>query len=149
MTKHAPVSTGYFFEDLSLGMTAEISKKVTVRDIELFAEAVGDMNPIHLDEEFAKQTRFKGIIAHGMLTSGLISSVLGTRLPGLGAIYVKQSLEFHAPVRPGEDVVSRVCVTRLDPSRNRVYLETICVCDGVTVLSGEAVLLVKSRERPI
>lgn len=149
MTRLASINSGYYFEDLSVGMTAAISKTVTVRDIELFAEAVGDINPIHLDVEFAKQTRFKGIIAHGMLTGGLISSVLGTRLPGLGAIYVKQSLEFHAPVRPGEMVEARVRITMLDPTRNRVYLETTCVCDGTTVLSGEAVLLVKSRKRPI
>jgi 3-hydroxybutyryl-CoA dehydratase len=140
---------GYFFEDLSIGMSAEISRTVSSDDIDQFASAVGDFNPIHVDEEWAQQTRFKGRIAHGMLTGGLISSVLGTRLPGLGTVYVRQTLEFHAPVRPGTVVNSRVCITRLDPTRNRVYLDTTCICEGTTVLSGEAVLLVKSRARPI
>ncbi|MHA6691383.1 MaoC family dehydratase [Devosia sp. A449] len=141
------IAAGYCFEDLAVGMSASLSKTVTVADIEMFATAVGDFNPIHMDEEWAKQTRFGGRIAHGMLTGGIVSSVLGTRLPGPGNVYIKQTLEFRAPVRPGATVEAEVRITKLEPERNRVHLDTTCTCDGVVVLTGEAILFVQSRDR--
>lgn len=141
------VSDGYYFEDLSVGMSASITKTVTADDIDIFATAVGDFNPIHMDEEWARQTRFEGRIAHGMLTAGIVSSVLGTRLPGPGNVYIRQLLEFRAPVRPGSAVEATAIITKLEPERNRVYLETTCTCDGTVVLAGEAVLFVQSRQR--
>ncbi|WP_011581275.1 MULTISPECIES: MaoC family dehydratase [Chelativorans] len=141
------VSEGFYFEDLTVGMSASIERTITTDDIEMFATAVGDFNPIHMNEEWARQTRFGGRIAHGMLTAGIVSSVLGTRLPGPGNVYIKQTLEFRAPVTPRSAVKAQVCITRLEPERNRVYLDTTCTCCGTIVLSGEAVLFVQSRQR--
>lgn len=143
------IAEGYYLEDLTVGMSASLSKTVTVEDIEMFAAAVGDFNPIHMDEEWARKTRFGGRIAHGMLTAGIVSSVLGTRLPGPGNVYIKQSLEFRAPVRAGARVEAEARITRIEPERHRVHLDTTCTCDGTVVLSGEAVLFVQSRDRPL
>ncbi|QDB99477.1 MaoC family dehydratase [Mesorhizobium sp. 8] len=140
---------GYFFEDLRVGMSASITRTVTIEDIETFSAITGDSNPIHLDEEWASKTRFGGRIAHGMLTGGLVSAVMGTRLPGPGNIYLRQTLEFRGPVRPGDAVTATVSVTRLDPAKNRVFLDTVCHCGESEVLRGEAVLRVQSRVEPL
>lgn len=142
-------STGYYFEDLVLGMTASITKTISEQDIDVFATITGDNNPIHIDSEWAKTTRFEGRIAHGILTAGLISAVMGTKLPGPGNIYMKQVLEFKAPVRPGDIITATVTISKLMPERRRVILETICQCGTVTVLTGEALLSVHSREKPL
>mgnify|MGYP001473453328 CR=1 FL=1 len=136
---------GYFLEDLSVGMTAGFAKTVTDADIVLFAGVSGDTNPVHLDDEYAAGTPFKGRIAHGMLTAAFISAVLGTILPGPGAIYMSQSLRFKAPVRPGDTVRARARVTAIDPQRRRVTLETLCTVGGTTVAEGEALVMVPSR----
>ena len=136
---------GYFLEDLSVGMTAGFAKTVTDADIVLFAGISGDTNPVHLDDEYAAGTPFKGRIAHGMLTAAFISAVLGTILPGPGAIYMSQSLRFKAPVRPGDTVRARARVTAIDPQRRRVTLETLCTVGGTTVAEGEALVMVPSR----
>jgi 3-hydroxybutyryl-CoA dehydratase len=135
----------FHFEDLKVGMTASFAKTIGETDITLFAGISGDTNPMHLDEEYASGTMFKGRIAHGMLTGALISAVLGTRLPGPGAIYVSQSLRFKAPVRAGDTVRAKVEVTGLDPAKKRVTLNTSCSVRGKTVVEGEAVLMVPSR----
>jgi 3-hydroxybutyryl-CoA dehydratase len=136
---------GHYLEDLQVGMTATYSKTVTDADIVLFAGISGDSNPVHIDHEFAKDTMFKGRIAHGMLTASFISTVLGTRLPGPGCIYVSQNLKFRAPVRIGDTVRTRVTVTSLDPQSRRVAFETTCSVGDTVVISGEAVLLVQKR----
>lgn len=127
------------FEELSVGDEADFTKTVTEADVTLFAGITGDFNPAHVNEEAARRGRFGGRIAHGMLTAGLVSAVLGTRLPGPGCIYVGQTLRFTRPVRIGDTVTARVEVTELRPEGRRVILETTCRNqEGETVLEGEA-----------
>ena len=132
-------------EDLEIGMTRSLTKQVTDRDIALFAEISTDRNPVHLDEAYAQDTIFAGRIAHGMLTAGLISAVIGEQLPGHGTIYLGQSLKFLAPVRPGDEVVAEVKVVAIDHARRRVTLETTCSVGDTTVIKGEALVLAPSR----
>jgi 3-hydroxybutyryl-CoA dehydratase len=136
---------GYSFEDLEEGMSAVISKTVTEADIVLYAGISMDTNPLHLDEAYASGTRFGGRIAHGMLGAGLISALLGTKLPGPGAIYVSQSLRFKAPVRIGDTLVAEVTVTGLDPERKRARFATRVHVGETLVIDGEAELLMPSR----
>ena len=138
-----------YFEDLSLGMTERITKLVSSDDVVGFAEITGDRNPIHLSEHFAARTPFGTRIAHGLYTAGLISAVLGTRLPGPGAIYVSQSLHFHAPVRIGDIVNVEVTVDELVPERRRAHLACSCTVRGTVVLNGEAVIKVPRRPRSL
>ncbi len=131
-------------EELEIGMTRHLTKQVTDRDIELFAEVSTDRNPVHLDDDYARDTIFQGRIAHGMLTAGLISAVIGEQLPGHGTVYLGQSLKFLAPVRPGDIVRAEVTVTAIDHARRRVTLSTQCLIDGKPVLRGEANVLAPS-----
>ena len=133
-------------EDIEIGMSRSLRKVVTDRDIELFAEVSTDRNPVHLDDAYAKDTIFEGRIAHGMLTAGLISAVIGEQLPGHGTVYLGQSLKFMAPVRPGDSVLAEVKVTAIDHGRRRVTLETQCVVGNTVVLKGEALVLAPSRK---
>jgi len=139
---------GACLEDLEIGQTAELRRTVTEHDVEAFAAVTGDDNPVHLDEAYAAATPFKGRIAHGMLSAGYISAVLGTRLPGPGAIYVSQTLSFRRPVRIGDEVTAEVKVTAIDPARSRVSFTTQCVVAGKTVVEGEAVVVVPRRAAP-
>src|SRR5258706_3718581 len=134
---------GRFVEDLVVGQSASYAKTVTEADIVLFAGVSGDTNPVHLNQEFAEQTVFKGRIAHGMLSASFISTVLGTKLPGPGAIYLSQTLKFKAPVRPGETVVARATITAID--KRRVTLATTCQIGEIVVIEGEAMVMVPSR----
>ncbi len=136
---------GYSIEDLSVGMTALFAKTVTEADIVLFAGISGDINPVHLNHEFATETMFEGRIAHGMLTASFISTVIGTKLPGPGAIYLKQSLNFRAPVRAGDTVRARATITEIIPGKRRIVLETTATVGDVLVLDGEALVLVPAR----
>lgn len=136
---------GYFVEDLTPGMTATLSKTVSESDIIQFAEITGDMNPVHLDEDYAAGTMFKGRIAHGMLSAGLISAVLGMRLPGPGCIYLSQSLKFKAPVRLGDTVDATATVKQVLTGKRRVVIDTVCTVAGTVVTQGEALVLVPSR----
>lgn len=136
---------GYYFDELAVGQTAEVSHVVGARDLELFAEVSGDTNPVHLDEAYAKTTPFGGRIAHGMLSAGYISAVLGTKLPGPGAIYLSQSLRFRRPVRIGDEVTARVTIKSLDEKRGHVTLETVCLVGGKTVMDGEALVMAPKR----
>lgn len=136
---------GRYIEDLKEGDKAQFSKTVTDADIVLFAGVSGDTNPVHLDEDYASATMFKGRIAHGMLTAGLISAVLGTKLPGPGAIYVSQSLRFKAPVRPGDTVTAQCEVSKIDLEKGRVTMACSCLVKGKAVMDGEAVLMVQKR----
>lgn len=145
MTSEAQHRGTIYIEDMEIGLSRSLDKTVTDRDIELFAEVTTDRNPVHLDEDYARGTMFKGRIAHGMLSAGLISAVIGEQLPGHGAIYLGQSLKFTAPVRPGDTVHAEVTVTALDPARRRVTLETVCRVGDTVVAKGEALVLAPSR----
>ncbi len=136
---------GYYLEDLAPGMTALYAKTVTDADVVLFAGISGDVNPVHLNQEFADRTMFRGRIAHGMLTASFISTVIGTKLPGPGCIYVSQNLKFKAPVRIGDTVNARVTVTSVDEVRGRIAVETTCTVGNTVVIAGEAVLMVPRR----
>lgn len=133
-------------EDIEIGMSRSLRKIISDRDIELFAEVSTDHNPVHLDDDYAQDTIFEGRIAHGMLTAGLISAVIGEQLPGHGTVYLGQSLKFLAPVRPGDMVEAVVTVTDMDIGKRRVTMETHCEIDGKKVLKGEAVVLAPSRK---
>lgn len=136
---------GLYFDELSIGQSAEMSRVVGAADIETFAEVSGDTNPVHLDEAYAATTTFGERIAHGMLSAAYISAVLGTRLPGPGAIYLSQSLRFRRPVRIGDLVTARATVTALDDAKGRVTLSTVCLVDGKTVADGEALVIAPRR----
>ena len=138
---------GYYFDDLEEGMSEVFSKTITEADLLMFAGVSGDTNPIHLDQDFASRTMFEGRIAHGMLTASLVSTVLGTKLPGPGAVYVHQNLRFLAPVRIGDTVIARASVKELNTERKRVILETTCNVGDTKVLDGEAVLMVPRRPK--
>ncbi len=135
-----------YFEDLSLGQTEVYVKEVKSSDVVGFAEITGDRNPIHLSEHFAAKTPFKGRIAHGLYTASLISAVIGTRLPGPGAIYISQTLRFLAPVKIGDRVEASVEVVELNPERRRAGLSCKCAVGDTKVLEGEAVVKVPRRE---
>ncbi|AMS28349.1 MAG TPA: (R)-hydratase [Hyphomonadaceae bacterium] len=139
-------AAGHYFEELSIGQTAESARTVTEADILMFGAASGDMNPVHFDSEFAATTRFEGRIAHGMLTASHVSALIGMRLPGPGSVYVSQSLQFKRPVKIGSTVTSRVEITQLDPAKGFVTLSTTCLIAGKAVLSGEAIVMVAKRE---
>ena len=133
-------------EEIEMGMTRHLRKVVTDEDIEMFAQVSTDRNPVHLDDEYAQDTIFEGRIAHGMLTAGLISAVIGEQLPGHGTVYMGQTLKFLAPVRPGDMVYAEVKVVDIDHAKRRVTLECHCAVDGKKVLIGEAKVLAPSRK---
>ena len=136
---------GYDVEDLAVGMKATFAKTITEADIVLFAGASGDNNAVHINEEFAAATRFKGRIAHGMLSASVISAAIANKLPGPGTIYMKQSLEFKAPARAGATVHATVSVRDLIREKKLVFLDTVCNVRGTIVITGEALVKVGSR----
>jgi len=141
------IAPGHFIEDLSVGQSASYTKTVTEADIVKFAEVSGDNNPVHLDEAFAQSTMFKGRIAHGMLSAGFISTVIGTRLPGPGAVYMSQTLYFRAPVRIGAEVTATVEIVEVIAAKSRVRLACLCSVGAETVIDGEALMFVPKREK--
>ena len=136
---------GYYFEDLEEGMADAFAKTITDADIITFAGISGDTNPVHLNHEFASETMFEGRIAHGMLTASFISTVIGTKMPGAGCIYVSQNLRFKAPVRSGETVTATCTVTKLIPEKRLIELKTVCTVSGKPVVDGEATIMVPTR----
>jgi len=134
-----------YFEDLTVGMSERLSKSVDSDDVIGFAEVTGDRNPIHLSEHFAAKTPFGTRIAHGLYTASLISAVLGTRLPGPGAVYISQTLNFRAPVKIGDTIDVQVTVAELIPEKFRAKLSCTCSVDGDVVLDGEAWVKVPSN----
>ncbi len=136
---------GYYFEDMEEGMEDAFAKTITNADIITFAGISGDTNPVHLNHEFASETLFEGRVAHGMLTASFISTVIGTKLPGPGCIYVSQDLRFKAPVKVGDTVTATCTVTRMIPEKRMIEMETICSVGGKTVLDGQATILVPSK----
>ena len=143
MTQTFEAMNGLFLEDLKIGQSAMFGRTVTEADIAAFAGVSGDTNPIHLHDGFARTTRFGQRIAHGMLSAGFISAVIGTRLPGPGSVYISQTMNFMAPVRAGDTVVARATVTAID--KRRVTLATTCHVGDTVVIEGEAVVMVPSR----
>ncbi|HEU4879577.1 MAG TPA: MaoC family dehydratase [Gemmatimonadaceae bacterium] len=130
------------YEDIRVGQSAEYSKVVSDEDVRAFAQITGDFNPVHIDEEAAKKTRFGGRIAHGMLSAGLVSAAIANKLPGAGSIYLGQTLRFTAPVRIGDTITVSLSVLEL-MSKKRIRLATVCRNQkGETVLDGEATILV-------
>jgi 3-hydroxybutyryl-CoA dehydratase len=127
--------------EIKLGDSAEFAKTISEADIYMFAGVTGDFNPFHVNEEYSRKTYFKGRIAHGMLLAGFISTVVGSKLPGPGAIYVRQELKFLAPARIGDTITAKAAVTQVDAEKNRVVLQTTCTNqNGELVLDGEAML---------
>ncbi|MDQ3080640.1 MAG: MaoC family dehydratase [Gemmatimonadota bacterium] len=134
-------------EDLTVGQTAEFGKTITEADVMMFAGVTGDFNPVHINETAAQRSRFKGRIAHGMLSAGLVSATIAGKLPGAGSIYLSQTLRFTAPVRIGDTVTASVSVLEVLVAKRRVRLATVCRNqDGLTVLDGEAMVLVEKDQ---
>lgn len=139
-----------YFEELSVGQSAETIRLVTQDDIQAFADVSGDRNAVHLDADYARRSSFKGVVAHGMLSASFISGVLGTKLPGEGTIYISQNLRFLAPVRPGDAVATRVTVKEMRPgarSRGEVICVTTSRVGDIMVIEGEATVLVPKLDR--
>lgn len=141
-------SGGYILDELHVGMAAEKTVHVSEERIRLFAEASDDFNPVHLDEAFAAKTAYRGRIAHGLLSAAFGSAVVGTILPGAGSIYISQTLEFHFPVRIGDDVRIRITVVELEQEAARAQLK----CEGFVgdrlIMDGLAVVRVPRRRKP-
>ena len=143
--RNLPIGT-ICIEDIEIGMVRSLSKTIGDREIALFAEVSSDHNPVHLDDDYARDTIFQGRIAHGMLTADLISAVIGEQLPGHGTVYLGQNLKFMAPVRPGDRVEATVSVAAIDHGRRRVTLDCACRVGDTVVLKGEALVLAPSRK---
>lgn len=141
-------SGGYILEELSVGMSAEKRVTVTEERIDQFAEASDDFNPVHMDEAFASRTAYRGRIAHGLLSASFGSAVVGTILPGAGAIYLGQTLNFHKPVRIGDVAVARATVASIDEAAARVVLSCTIHVNDELVMDGEATVRVPRRRRP-
>lgn len=136
----------YALEELAVGMTASYRHTLTDADVHTFADLTGDHNPLHLDEAFAKTTRFKGRVVHGMLTASFFSTVLAM-MPGPGTVYLSQTLTFRAPVRIGDTIEARITVSEIVPEKGRVLLKTQCFVGDTVVLDGEAMALVPSHSQ--
>ncbi|QZA76538.1 MaoC family dehydratase [Deefgea tanakiae] len=135
-----------YFNELAVGDFDEYRKTVTETDVVLFAGLTGDNNPMHIDEEFASQTRFGSRIIHGMLTASFLSSVIGMKMPGPGCIYMGQNIKFLKPVHIGETVTARATVIEIYPEKQRIKLLTECLVRGVVVLTGDALVWVPNKE---
>lgn len=136
---------GYFLEDLSVGMSARYARTVTEADLVLFAGISGDSNPVHMDAIYAAKTRFGGRIVHGMLSASFLSTVIGSKLPGPGTIYLKQNLNFRAPVRIGDTVEASVTIADIVREKARIVLQTVCRVGETVVIDGDALVMVPAR----
>ncbi len=137
----------YYIEDLKPGMSESFTKTVTERDIVLFGEVSGDVNPVHFDEEFARATPFKGRIAHGVLTASYISTVLGMKMPGPGTIFMSLTTRFKAPVRIGDTVTAICTVREVVAEKRRVTFDCVCKVDETIVIEGEALVMPPARPK--
>jgi len=137
----------YYIDDLKPGMSESFTKTITERDIALFGEVSGDVNPVHFDEEYAKTTMFKGRIAHGMLSASYISTVLGMKMPGPGTIFMSLTTRFKAPVRIGDTVVTTCAVREVNAEKRRVIFDCVCKVGETTVVEGEAMVMAPSRTK--
>ncbi len=133
---------GKTINEISIGDKAFFEKTISETDVYLYAGITGDLNPAHINEEYAKNSLFKGRIGHGMLTAGLVSAVLGMKLPGPGTIYLKQELKFTAPVRIGDTIKAEAEVAEINTEKNRIGLRTVCTNqNGDVVLDGMATVM--------
>ena len=137
---------GYDIEDIKPGLSVSAGRTITDADIVMFSGVSGDVNAVHLNEEYAKTTAFGGRIAHGMLTAGHISAVIANKLPGPGTIYLGQTLRFKAPVRPGDTVITTITVREIIPEKKRAILDTVCTVGGKVVVEGEATVMTTSSK---
>jgi len=137
----------YYIDQLKPGMSESLTRTVTERDIQLFGEVSGDMNPVHFDEAYAKTTMFKGRIAHGMLSASYISTVLGMQMPGPGTIFMSATTRFKAPVRIGDTVVTTCTVREVNAEKRRVIFDTVCRVGDTTVVDGEALVMAPARPK--
>jgi 3-hydroxybutyryl-CoA dehydratase len=137
----------YYIEDLKPGMSESFEKTVTERDIQLFGEVSGDLNPVHFDEEYARKTIFRGRVAHGVLCLSYISTVLGTKMPGPGTIFVTATSRFKAPVRIGDAVKTTCTVKEIMPEKRRVMFDCVCKVGDTVAVEGEALVMVPARPK--
>ena len=137
---------GFFIEDLQLDQTDKIEREITEKDIDNFAKLTGDNNPVHTNLDFAKKTIFKQKVAHGFLSASLISTLIATKLPGPGSIYLSQNLKFLAPVFIDDLVIVKVTVKEIDHEKKKVKLQTECFKNEKKIISGEAIVLVNSKK---
>ena len=137
----------YYIDELKVGMSERFEKTVTERDVELFGEVSGDMNPVHFDEEFARKTIFRGRIAHGVLCLSYMSTVLGMKMPGPGTIFMSASSRFKAPVRIGDTVVTICTVREIVPEKRRVLFDCLCKVGETTVVEGDALVMAPARPK--
>jgi len=135
----------YMIDELKPGMSASYSKTVSEADVTAFGEISGDMNPVHFDEAYAKTTIFRGRIAHGVLSLGYISTVLGMKMPGPGTIFLSQTTRFKAPVRIGDTVTAICTVRELLPEKRRVIFDCVCKVGDTVVMEGEALVMAPAR----
>ena len=137
----------YYIDDLKPGMSESYTRTVTERDIELFGEVSGDVNPVHFDEEYAKNTPFKGRIAHGVLSAAYISTVFGMKMPGPGTIFMSLTTRFKAPVRIGDTVTAICTVREVVAEKRRVVFDCVAKVGDITVVEGEAMVMAPSRPK--
>jgi 3-hydroxybutyryl-CoA dehydratase len=135
----------YTIGDLKPGMSESFSKTISERDVTLFGEISGDMNPVHFDEAYAKTTIFGGRIVHGVLVLSYLSTVLGTKMPGPGAIFMSQTTSFKAPVRIGDTVTAICTVREVFPEKRRVIFDCVCKVKDTVVVVGEATVMMPKR----
>ena len=134
----------YYYEDLTVGLTQSMSHTVSERDVQLFGEITGDMNPVHFDEDYARKTVFRGRVAHGALTIGFVSAVMGTKLPGPGTIFLSAAIRFKAPVRIGDTVVTTCRVAEIRERRN-VVIDCRCEVNGAAVVEAEVLVMAPKK----
>jgi 3-hydroxybutyryl-CoA dehydratase len=137
----------YYIDELKPGMSESFTKTVSARDVELFGEISGDVNPVHFDEAFAAKTIFKGRIAHGVLSASYISTVLGMKMPGPGTIFMSVTCRFKAPVRIGDTVTATCTVREVVPERRRVVFDCVAKVGDTTVIDGEAMVMAPARPK--
>ncbi|GLK53765.1 MaoC family dehydratase [Maricaulis virginensis] len=138
---------GIALEEMEIGQSAEAVRTVTEADLDMFAKVSGDYNPVHMDEEFARATPFRGRIAHGALVASYISGVLGNELPGPGAIFLGLNMRFFHPVRIGDEVTTRVSVKSVDLKARKAVMECVCQVKGNVTMQAEAEVMVRKRRR--
>ena len=137
----------YTISELTAGMSESFTKTVTERDVQLFGEVSGDMNPVHFDEAFARGTLFRGRIAHGVLSISFISTVLGMKMPGPGTIFISATTHFKAPVRIGDTVTATCTVREVVPEKRRVYFDCVCKVGDTVVVEAEVVVMPPNRPK--
>lgn len=136
------IKTSFTITEITIGMTASYTQTISNADVKAFAGISGDHNPVHLSEDYAKNSRFKNRIAHGLLTASFFSAIFGMKLPGEGCVYASQNLQFKKPVYLGDTVVAKVTVIAIDVLKKRVTFETVCTVKNRVVTTGTAEIFI-------